>query len=156
MSMSTDYWHPVRKLPSLRGRKSTTTPKFLDAADAHQPKFSDFFEVCLHWVSVVYVLICQLGDVNQTILKPKNILFERSPDLVVSFERKFDVPPTGRNKYHTIGLIWHISTTWLFKCEKLRLLWNKQSFNWHPLTYLKKFCNSLISVYNLFLLTFLH
>ena len=39
---------------------------------------------------------------------------------------KFDVP-TGRNKYYTIGLIWHISTTWLFKLEKLRPLWNKQS-----------------------------
>ena len=38
--------------------KFTLTPKFLGTAEAfvclpHWPKFSDFFDLCLHWVSVV-------------------------------------------------------------------------------------------------------
>ena len=54
----TDYGRPVRKSPSLHGQKSTPTPKFLGTTEAffclpHQPKFSDFFNLCLHGVSVV-------------------------------------------------------------------------------------------------------
>ena len=47
---ATDYGHPDRKLSSLNGRKSTPTPKF---CLPDLPKFSDFFDLCLHWVSVV-------------------------------------------------------------------------------------------------------
>ena len=48
---TTDYRRPVRKLPSLHskifryGRSILCLP--------HQPKISDFFDLCLHWVSVV-------------------------------------------------------------------------------------------------------
>ena len=56
----TDYGRPVRKSPSLHGRKSTPTPKFLSTAEAYfvchiRPIFSDIFDLCLHWVSVVRV-----------------------------------------------------------------------------------------------------
>ena len=49
----TDYEHLVRKSPSLHGRKSTPTPKFLDAAEAYfvcyiGPKFQ---------VSLIYAFI---------------------------------------------------------------------------------------------------
>ena len=44
----TDYGRPVRKSPSLHGRQSTPTPTL-----PQLPKFSDFFDSCLHWVSVV-------------------------------------------------------------------------------------------------------
>ena len=55
---TTDYGCPVRKMPSLHCRKSTTTPKLLGMAEAYfvcyiGPNFSDFFDLCLHWVSVV-------------------------------------------------------------------------------------------------------
>ena len=40
---STDYERPVRKSPSLHNLMSTPTPKFLD-----------FFDLCLHWVSVFH------------------------------------------------------------------------------------------------------
>ena len=33
--MSTDYGHPVRKSPSLSGRKSNPNPKFLGMAEAY-------------------------------------------------------------------------------------------------------------------------
>ena len=42
-----DYGHPVRKSPSLHGRKSNPNPKCLGTAEA------DFFDLCRHWVSVV-------------------------------------------------------------------------------------------------------
>ena len=48
-----DYGRPVRKSPSLQGQKSTPNPNFLCMAKAHRPKFSDFFDLCLHWLSVV-------------------------------------------------------------------------------------------------------
>jgi hypothetical protein len=35
MVVYTDYGHPVRKSPSLHGRKSTPTPKFLGMAEAY-------------------------------------------------------------------------------------------------------------------------
>ena len=35
MSAITDYGHPVRKLPSLHGRKSNPNPKFLGTAEAY-------------------------------------------------------------------------------------------------------------------------
>ena len=64
----TDYGHPVRKSSSLHGRKSTLTPKFLGTAEAyfachigpHRPTFSDFFDLCLHWVSVVRVFLYRI------------------------------------------------------------------------------------------------
>jgi hypothetical protein len=48
----------VRKSPSLHGRKSNPNPKFLGTAEAYfvchiGPNFSDFFDLCLHWVSAV-------------------------------------------------------------------------------------------------------
>ena len=39
---------------SMHGRKFTPTPKFL--GQPHRPNFSDIFDLCLHWVSVVRVL----------------------------------------------------------------------------------------------------
>ena len=53
---ATDYEHLVRKSPSLHGRKSTPTSKFLGTAEAYfylpqSPKFSDFFDLWRHWVS---------------------------------------------------------------------------------------------------------
>ena len=56
LTPATDYGHTVRKLPSLHGRKSNPNPKFLGTAEAYfvcRPKISDFFHLCLHWVSVV-------------------------------------------------------------------------------------------------------
>ena len=35
LNFTTDYGRPVRKLPSLHGRKSTPTPKFLGTAKAY-------------------------------------------------------------------------------------------------------------------------
>jgi hypothetical protein len=35
MFKTTDYGRPVKKLPSLHGRKSTPTPKFLGTAEAY-------------------------------------------------------------------------------------------------------------------------
>ena len=59
-----DYGCPVRKLSLLHGWKSTPSTKFLGTAEAyfvchignlpHQPKFSDFFDLCLHWLSIVH------------------------------------------------------------------------------------------------------
>ena len=56
--LGTDYGRPVRKPPSLHGRKSTPTPKFLVTAEAYfvchiGPNFQIFFYLCLHWLSVV-------------------------------------------------------------------------------------------------------
>ena len=61
MGLSTDYGRPVRKSPSLQSQKSNPNPKFIDTVYngrsifclPHRPKISDFFDVCLHWVSVV-------------------------------------------------------------------------------------------------------
>ena len=51
---STDYQCPVRKSSSLHDRKSTPTSKFLGTVEAYFcPKFLDFFDLCIHWVSVV-------------------------------------------------------------------------------------------------------
>ena len=57
----------VRKQPSMHGRKST--PKFLGTAKAffclsRGPKFSNFFVLDLHWVSVVRVLFDLFSDVG--------------------------------------------------------------------------------------------
>ena len=54
----TDYGRPVRKLPSLHGRKSTPTPKLLGTAEVYFAchiwhKFLDLFGLCLHSVSAV-------------------------------------------------------------------------------------------------------
>ena len=56
--LSTDYERPERKWPSLHCRKLNPNPKFLGMAEAyfclpHRPNFSDFFDLCRHWVSVV-------------------------------------------------------------------------------------------------------
>ena len=58
---TTDYGRPVRKSASLHGWKSTPTPKFSGTAKAYfvchiGPNFQIFFDLCLHWVSVVYGL----------------------------------------------------------------------------------------------------
>ena len=49
----TDYGRPVKKLPSLHGRKSNPNPKFLDMAEAYfvcyiGPKF---------YISLIYAFI---------------------------------------------------------------------------------------------------
>ena len=53
-----DYGRPVRKSPSLHTQKSNPNPKFIGTAEAYVvchigPKISGFFDLCLHWVSVV-------------------------------------------------------------------------------------------------------
>ena len=58
MTLITDYERPERKFSSLHGRKFNPNPKFLSTAEAyfclpHRPNFSDIFDLCLHWVSVV-------------------------------------------------------------------------------------------------------
>ena len=52
---TTDYGRPVRKLSSLHGRKSNPKPKFIGTAEAYFVCHigPDFFDLCLHWVSVV-------------------------------------------------------------------------------------------------------
>ena len=56
----TDYGCPERKYSSVLGQKFTPIPKFLGTYGRsifclpHRPNFSDLFELCLHWVSVVY------------------------------------------------------------------------------------------------------
>jgi hypothetical protein len=59
-SYISDYGHPVRKSPSLYGRKSTPTPKwkaeaYIFCMPIRPNKFSDFFDLCLHWVFVICV-----------------------------------------------------------------------------------------------------
>ena len=57
LGLVTDYGRLVRKSPSLHGRKSN--PKYIDRYNRgifclpHWPNISDFFDLCLHWVSVV-------------------------------------------------------------------------------------------------------
>ena len=54
---STDYGHPMRKSPSLPGRKSNPNPKFISRYGRsifclpHWPKILGFFDLFLHWVS---------------------------------------------------------------------------------------------------------
>ena len=53
-----DYGRPETKKPALHGRTFTPTPKFLGTANAYfvchiYPKFQIFFDLYLHWVSVV-------------------------------------------------------------------------------------------------------
>ena len=60
--LTTDYGHLMRKSPSLHSRKSTPNPKFLGTAEAYfvchvGPNFQIFFDICLHWVSVVRGLL---------------------------------------------------------------------------------------------------
>ena len=54
----TKYGRLVRKSSSLHGRKSNPNPKFIGTAEAyfclpHRPKIAGYFDLCLHWVSVV-------------------------------------------------------------------------------------------------------
>ena len=57
---ATDYGRPVRKLPSLHGRKSNPQSQIFRYGRSifclpHRPKISYFFDLCFHWVSVVRV-----------------------------------------------------------------------------------------------------
>ena len=57
-NLGTDYGRPERKKPSLHGRKFTPNPKIFRYGGSifclpHRPNFSDIFDLCLHWVSVV-------------------------------------------------------------------------------------------------------
>ena len=66
-SKARDNRRLVRKSTSMHGRKST--PKFLGTAKAffclpRGPKFSNFFDLDLHWVSVVRVLFDLFSDVG--------------------------------------------------------------------------------------------
>ena len=50
---TTDYGHPDRKLPSLNGRKSTPTPKFLGTAEAYF-----VCQICPNFqISLIYAFI---------------------------------------------------------------------------------------------------
>ena len=56
-AMYTDYGRPVKKSPSLHGRKSNPNPTFTGMVEAYfvcliGQKISCFFDLCLHWVSV--------------------------------------------------------------------------------------------------------
>ena len=70
----TDYERLVRKW--LQRQKSTPTPKFLGMAEAYFVchKFSDFFGLCLHWVSVVRGLMCAPTIWSNTPLKVGRIM----------------------------------------------------------------------------------
>ena len=45
-------WTPSEECAFTVRPKSTPTPEFLGTAEAHQSKFSGFFDLFLHWVSV--------------------------------------------------------------------------------------------------------
>ena len=73
MGAFTDYGHPERKWPSLHGRNFT--PKIFRYSRSifclpHRPNFSDIFDLCLHWVSIVRDFcyaqfnVCFLSDVK--------------------------------------------------------------------------------------------
>ena len=69
------YGRPVRKSPLLHGRKSTPTPKFLGTAEAYfvchiGPNFQIFFDLCLHWVSVVRDLKFCFFQFDLGVLRP--------------------------------------------------------------------------------------
>ena len=51
-----NYGHLVRKSPSLHGWKSNPSPKFLNTAEAYFVCHigPNFFDLCLHWVSIVH------------------------------------------------------------------------------------------------------
>jgi hypothetical protein len=51
----TDYGHPVRKSPSLKIHSNSQIFRYGRSMFCcpHRPKFSYFFDLCLHWVSVV-------------------------------------------------------------------------------------------------------
>ena len=58
IGLSTDYGRQVRKSPSLQGRKIHSHSQIFRYSQRifclpHWSKFSDFFDLCLHWVSVV-------------------------------------------------------------------------------------------------------
>ena len=48
-----DYGRPVRKSPSLHSHSQIFRYGRSIFCLPHQPKFSDIFDLCLHWVSVV-------------------------------------------------------------------------------------------------------
>ena len=55
-SRTMDYGRPVRKSPTLHSPKSIPTSKVLSTTEAYfvcHIRFSDFFDLCLHWMSVV-------------------------------------------------------------------------------------------------------
>ena len=64
MFVTTDYGRPMRKPPSLHGRKSTPTPTFLDIAEPY--------------------CVCQIGPNFQISLIYAFIGYPQCPDLVVS------------------------------------------------------------------------
>ena len=58
MNNTTDYGRPLRKSPSLHRPKINSQSQIFRYGPSifympHRPKFSDFFDLCLHWVSVV-------------------------------------------------------------------------------------------------------
>ena len=62
------YGCQMRKSPSLHSWKSTSIPKF---CWPNRPNCSDFFDICLHWVSVVRVF-CHIMSVHKNQSKFQN------------------------------------------------------------------------------------
>ena len=53
MHLTTDYGRPVRKLPKVKSQSQIFRYSRSIFCLPHWPNFSDFFDLCLHWVSVV-------------------------------------------------------------------------------------------------------
>ena len=76
---STDYGRPVRKLPSLHGRKSTPTTKFLGTAEAYfvchiGPNFQ---------ISLIYACLCGVPTASVHGLNSADELMQ--PSVVYNF-----------------------------------------------------------------------
>ena len=59
--MSTEDELIIRKLPAEQGQELQHKPNFLVTAEAYlsatfSQNISDFFDLCIHWLSVVHVL----------------------------------------------------------------------------------------------------
>ena len=72
MQWCTDFGRPVKKSPSLHGRKSTPTPKFLGTAEAYFVRhIGQNFQISLiyafihHWVSVVRAVMFTLKQTHR-------------------------------------------------------------------------------------------
>ena len=76
----TDYGHPARKSPSLHGRKSTPTPKFIGMAEKYfvchiGPNLYISLIYAFHWVFVVPGLNEPSTDPKPTACTTKNTSF---------------------------------------------------------------------------------
>ena len=81
--------HYLRKLSAEHGQELHPHPKFLVMAEAHLsatfgPNFSDFFDLCLHWVFVVCGLIgnkiCKLKSLSPLLAWSESMLSRSAED----------------------------------------------------------------------------